>query len=62
MGAGRHLAGLRTWPAYTHLLSLLYLNLGRRRRLLQPCGLSRRPGLAGETLRQAGSQTTDGEW
>ena len=38
-----------------YLQSLLYLNLnpGRRRRLLQPCGLSRRPGLVGETLRQA---------
>lgn len=57
MGAGRHLAGLRARPAYTllYLQSLLYLNLnpGRRRRLLQPCGLSRRPGLVGETLRQA---------
>ena len=57
---GRHLAGLRcaahhAWPAYTYSLSLLYLNLNldRRRRLLQPCGLIRRPGLVGETLRQA---------
>ena len=68
MGAGRHLAGLRARPAYTllYLQSLLYLNLnlGRRRRLLQPCGLSRRPGIvAGETLRQARKRRmVSGKW
>lgn len=64
--------GCTLWPAWSlpaclyllYLLSLLYLNLGRRRRLLQPCGLSRRPGIvAGETLRQARKRRmVSGKW
>lgn len=58
-------AAHHAWPAYTYSLSLLYLNLnlGPRQRMLHPCGFIRRPGLAGETLRQARKRRmVSGKW